>query len=129
MSNKNQNKKIEENEGIVEVFTKFFKNNFEILIISFISGIILMLIVLTSFNIYIEKKQIESILKEKEKLIQAQNYWKSVSSRYPDYKDAYLQHALVSYKLGESENVKLSLEKALRIDPEYREAIELMQGL
>jgi tetratricopeptide (TPR) repeat protein len=44
-------------------------------------------------------------------------YWQSVVKDKPDYLDAYLTIAAVSYRLGDMQNAKDALEKSLALDP------------
>ena len=49
-------------------------------------------------------------------------YWKSVTSKYKDYRDPYLRLAVLEYALGNSDAAKQYVQKALEIDPEYENA-------
>jgi tetratricopeptide (TPR) repeat protein len=52
-------------------------------------------------------------------------YWKSVTEKYPNYRDAYIKLAALNYQLSNSSAAAIYLEKARRIDPNYPEAVEL----
>lgn len=51
--------------------------------------------------------------------------WEKILEEKPDYRDGYLQLAVLYYKLGENAKAKLNLAKALELDPNYEPAKEL----
>lgn len=51
--------------------------------------------------------------------------WQGVIDKYPNFKDAYLQLGTLEYKIGNLEKAKEYVKKALVLDPEYSDAIEL----
>jgi len=55
--------------------------------------------------------------------------WESITDKYQGYKDGYLQLAVLEYRLGAFDKVKTFLDKALYLDPNYKEAIELEKKL
>lgn len=72
-----------------------------------------------------QKKQ-ESDPEDIEKLIK---YWEQIISEKPDYRDGYLQLALLHYKLYENEKAKEYLQKALELDPNFEPAREIEKML
>lgn len=56
------------------------------------------------------------------KLISA---WEKIVEEKPNYRDGYLQLAVLHYKLYENDKAKEYLEKALELDPNYEPAREL----
>lgn len=63
---------------------------------------------------------------EVEKLIAE---WEAIISEKPDYRDGYLQLALLHYKLYENEKAKEYLQKALELDPNFEPTKELEKFL
>jgi tetratricopeptide (TPR) repeat protein len=51
--------------------------------------------------------------------------WEKIVEEKPNYRDGYLQLAILHYKLYENEKAKEYLDKALEIDPNYQPAQEL----
>ncbi len=52
-------------------------------------------------------------------------FWQSVVEKYPAYKDAYFQIAALEYRLGDFENARQANNKALLLDPSFKNAEEL----
>lgn len=59
---------------------------------------------------------------EVEKLI---TEWEEIISEKPDYRDGYLQLALLHYKLFENEKAKECLQKAIELDPNFEPTREM----
>ena len=59
---------------------------------------------------------------EVEKLI---TEWEEIISEKPDYRDGYLQLALLHYQLYENKRAKEYLQKALELDPNFEAAREM----
>lgn len=51
--------------------------------------------------------------------------WETIISEKPDYRDGYLQLALLHYKLYENEKAKEYLQKALEFNPNFEPAREM----
>lgn len=51
--------------------------------------------------------------------------WEKIVKEKPNYRDGWLQLAILHYKLYENDKAKESLQKALYIDPNYEPAEEL----
>lgn len=62
---------------------------------------------------------------ERNELKRQISFWRSVLEKYPGYKDAYFRIALLEYKLGDLENAKKDNQKALLLDPNYKDARSL----
>ncbi|MBI5620069.1 hypothetical protein HY950_03850 [Candidatus Gottesmanbacteria bacterium] len=54
---------------------------------------------------------------EPKRLIQAMTYWQQVANKKPDYRDAFLQLALVAYQLGNMPEARAAASQALTLDP------------
>lgn len=52
-------------------------------------------------------------------LTQQMNLWEGIAQKYPTYRDAYFQAAVLAYQLKETEKEKQYLSKALELDPNY----------
>ena len=62
---------------------------------------------------------------QRNQIISKINTWESITDKYQGYKDGYLQLAVLEYQLQNFEKSKLYLRKALKLDPNYKEAIEM----
>lgn len=66
---------------------------------------------------------------EKQKLENEISEWKRVVSLRPDYRDAYFELAVLTYRLGRLDETKQYLAKVLELDPNYQPARELEKSL
>jgi tetratricopeptide (TPR) repeat protein len=66
---------------------------------------------------------------QRNQIISKINTWRSITDKYQGYKDGYLQLAVLEYQLQDFGNAKLYLNKALELDPNYKEAIEMKKVL
>lgn len=73
----------------------------------------------------INQKQIQNP-KDIKKLIV---HWEKIIKQKPNYRDGYLQLALLHYKLYQNEEARRYLEEALVIDPNFKSAKELKKIL
>jgi tetratricopeptide (TPR) repeat protein len=65
-------------------------------------------------------------LSEKRQNLSSQiSFWQSVSQKYPGYKDAYFQIAILEYQLGDLQSSEINNQKALILDPNFENAIKL----
>lgn len=62
---------------------------------------------------------------EKEQIIKNAEFWKNVTIEKPNYRDAYMEVAILEYRLGNINETKLYLEKALVLDPNFKKAKEI----
>lgn len=63
------------------------------------------------------------------KLQEEKVYWQQVNSKYPNYKDADIQLAVILYRLGEKEPAKMYLQKAILLDPNDKTVVELAKEI
>ncbi len=57
------------------------------------------------------------------------SYWKKLIEEKPDYRDAYIMAAFLSYQLGEKGQTKEFLQKALTLDPNSSASHKLLKQL
>lgn len=66
---------------------------------------------------------------EKEQILRNVEFWKNVTVEKPNYRDAYMEVAILDYRLGKTSESKLYLEKALILDPNFKPAKEFKKVL
>lgn len=68
-----------------------------------------------------------NLINQERKIIEAQIVeWKGILSTYKNYKDGYYMLAILEYRLGDSQRAYDYTNEALEIDPNYKEAKELL---
>lgn len=70
-------------------------------------------------------KILENIKNEPQRIRQEISFWEKVVSEKPDYRDAYLQLAILNHQVYENDKAKRYLKKALDLDPNFRPTKEL----
>ncbi|MFH0863607.1 MAG: hypothetical protein V1858_00750 [Candidatus Gottesmanbacteria bacterium] len=64
-------------------------------------------------------KILEEIKSEPQKIQNQISYWEKVIFEKPDYRDGYLQLAILNYQIYENQKAKGYLSKAIEIDPNF----------
>ena len=82
-----------------------------------------------SFNFYQNLNTYQKVSSERIKIVSQINTWQSIVKKYKDFKDGYLQIAVLEYRLGDYNKARVYCDKALLLDPEYSDAIELNKKL
>jgi len=59
---------------------------------------------------------------ERDKVAKEVVYWKQVADTYSGYRDIYYRIAALQYKLGNKEESKKYIQKALELDPNFEDA-------
>lgn len=129
-----KNKKKEENRLkypsifrlIPELHVKFTRFQWVMLGVSgfLLVGFIVMLVFLA-----ISGATYESLLSERDTVKKQQVYWQGIVKTYPDYRDGYVMLSVLDYKLGEKNQAKIDINKALEIDPNDKQAQEFSKQL
>lgn len=70
-------------------------------------------------------KILAKIKNEPQRIKNEISFWEKVVSEKPDYRDAYLQLAILNYQIYENEKAKEYLRIALELDPNYEPARKL----
>lgn len=70
-------------------------------------------------------KILEKIKNEPQAIREEISYWENVVSQKPDYRDAYLQLAILNYQIYENEKAREYLKKVQELDPNFQPAKEL----
>jgi tetratricopeptide (TPR) repeat protein len=91
--------------------------------------IIIVLIIVFSIDLSKNLETYTSKNIERAKIEHQIKTWKSIVQKYKGYKDGYLQLAILEYRLGKFENSKEDLQTALKLDPNYKEGLELQKKM
>ncbi len=92
---------------------------YKVSVASFFSGILLIAIVLEA-NILLQNIEIaKKTVKEREQVAVEATYWKHISESYAGHRDIYYRIATLEYKLGNINQSKEYLRKALEADPNF----------
>ncbi|OGH05816.1 MAG: hypothetical protein A2W22_00760 [Candidatus Levybacteria bacterium RBG_16_35_11] len=91
--------------------------------------LIIFMITIFGFDLAKNLKTYSALNSERAKIQSQIKTWQSITEKFKGYKDGYLQLAVLEYRLGEFEKSKTYLDKALYLDPTYKEALELQKKL
>lgn len=69
--------------------------------------------------------QKQEVDKERQEIIKEVEFWKTVVTKYKDYRDAYFQLAILEYRLGDFRASKFYLQKTFELDPNFDKGREL----
>ncbi len=67
----------------------------------------------------------QKILNEPQRVKEEIRFWEKVIVKKPDYRDAYLQLAILNYQIFNKQKAKEYLHKALELDPNFGPSKEL----
>ena len=87
--------------------------------------IFIVAIVALGFDLSKNIKEKEKTDFERERITRELNFWQSFVAKHHDYRDAYLQLAVLEYRLRDVNKAKFYLNKSLSIDPNFEKAREL----
>ena len=87
------------------------------------------LVLILSLHLLVSLQRQKEINFERTKIESEIKLWEEISQKFPEYKDAYFQLAVLNYKLGNIEPAKYYVEKALFIDPNFEKAKNLQKIL
>ena len=82
-------------------------------------------IVVFSFRFYKNYASYQKLLEKRQNLQSQISFWQSVWQKYPRFKDAYFQAAILEYQLSDLQKAQDYNKKALMLDPNFENAIKL----
>lgn len=103
------------------LYTKIFFYT-KYIFVGAISGALLIAVALQSVELRGNMLQANGVAQDRQKLEQEVVYWKQIADTYSGYRDIYYRIATLQYKLGNKEESKKYLQKALELDPNFEEA-------
>lgn len=98
-------------------------------LISFTTLLILLAIATISLDAYINYQQNKRFTQERIKIGKEIKFWQSAVDRFPNYRDAYFELADLNYQLKNFDKAQEYLSKALKLDPNFKEAREFANKL
>lgn len=91
--------------------------------------IFIVTIIILGLDLYSNIQDKKKIDFEREKITKELTFWQSFIEEHQDYRDAYLQLAVLEYKLRDFNKAKFYLNQALAIDPNFEKGRELEKVL
>ena len=82
-------------------------------------------IIVLSYDLRINLQNKRKIDLERTNLLKEVSFWESFLKKNKDYRDGYLQLAILEYKLRNANKAKFYLSQALEIDPNFEKGREL----
>lgn len=104
---------------------RFITESWKIILISFISGALLIAIALQSISFYHNYQEEKRLEATRGKTIAELKYWQQIAGEYKNYRDAYFKIATLEYRLGNIEEARINLKKTLDLDPNFEKAREM----
>lgn len=68
---------------------------------------------------------LQSLLAQREKISQELSLWENITQKYPTYRDAYFQAAILAYRLGDISKEQTLLSRTLQLDPNFQPGQDL----
>lgn len=100
---------------------RFITEQSALIIISFVSGFVIIGIVLQGFRLSDNVRKVAIIENERLQLAKELSYWQDIARRYGGYRDVYLKIAGLQYQLGDLIQAKVNVNKALTLDPNFKD--------
>lgn len=108
---------------------RFITESWKLIVFSLISGLIVIAIVLQSYSLYSNLQEEEKIKQERGGVEKELAFWKNSLTKYKDSRDIYFKIATLEYRLGNVEEARSSLSKALEIDPNFEKGRAMKEQL
>mgnify|MGYP001574656610 CR=1 FL=1 len=86
-------------------------------------------IVTVSLDSYINYQENKRLIQERVRIGKEIKFWQSAVDRFPNYRDAYFELALLNYQLKNFNKAQEYLNETLKLDPNFKEARELESKL
>lgn len=90
-----------------------------------IACVLLVLVIFQAQSLWVHTKEKEQKEQGRAELMRQEAYWQGVVDKYQDYRDGYYNIALLAYQLGEQGRAEEYIQKALDLDPNFKQGKEL----
>ncbi len=104
---------------------RFITESWKLIVASFVSGLIVIAIVIQGMELYNNIQEQQAIKAKRGSVEKELVFWRAQMTKYKDSRDIYFRIAALEYTLGDKEGAKEDLEKALEIDPNFKEGREM----
>ncbi len=91
-------------------------------LIGFTTLLILLAITTVSLDAYINYQENKRFTQERIRIGKEIKFWQSAVDRFPNYRDAYFELAILNYQLKNFTKAQGYLNKVLKLDPNFKEA-------
>lgn len=91
--------------------------------------VLLMALGLLSFDLVKQIREGENRERERQEIISDINFWEMIINQYPDFKDAYLELAVLEYRIGDLSKASFYKDKVLYVNPNDIQARKLEEFL
>ena len=108
---------------------KYLRKHSMMIMVIFSTLLIFLSIFVVAIDIYRTQKVNTQLGIERLGIENEINFWESISEKYPNYRDAYFKLAVLNYRLKNMKKSRENLEIVLRIDPNFKEGLELEEKL
>lgn len=113
-------------EGLPRIFeSRVFKESLS----SYVIVVLLVFAVFLGLVSYLLAVKYKVVQEKREQAILELSKWERVVVLRPNYPDAYFQAAYTAFELKDKEKALMYLQKALLLDPEFKQAEMLMDYL
>ena len=106
---------------------KFILNKY--FLVSFVSTFLSVAIALQGLDMVRDMQRLREAQSKKQEILREIAYWEGVTRQYDDYRDGYFRLALLEYQLGNREQAKTYIQKALEIDPNFEAGIDFQRQI
>lgn len=86
-----------------------------------VSALFLSMAITQYFSYQKNRDQLMLISSDRQKIEKEITDWKTISEKYPNYSDVYLKLAALEYRLGNSQNARTYVDKALSLNPQSQQ--------
>ncbi len=106
---------------IPERFNRILSHIDRFTLISFASGVLVMLVGIALFDFQLDTERLTIAKQNKEKLLKERDYWQRIVGEHQGYRDGYYMLAVSEYRLGNTEQAQTYVQKVLELDPFFEE--------
>lgn len=90
-----------------------------------IACVLLVLVIFQAQSLWTHSQEKKQKEQGRAELMRQEAYWQGVVDKYQDYRDGYYNIALLAYRLGEDSRAEEYIQKALDLDPNFKQGKEL----
>lgn len=104
------------------IISRYIHKHRKRFLIGFTTLLILLAIATVSLDAYLNYKENKRFIQERARIGKEIKFWQSTVDRFPNYRDAYFELALLHYQLKDFGKARKYLGQTLKLDPNFKEA-------